>query len=787
MTRRIKVRLPANEMWSESEILSHQIFGTNMLFHTDRLGENSTYPRKIEALGIKSIRYPGGTITEQYFDPSDPDNDRAQNSMDIKDGQNPIKTTKITPLSEYLAYINSIGGYPTLVFPTYRYYDGSNNGLNATAKAEISSFFEKLFSGEYGEFETLNIEIGNEWHQDRFNWSVDQFGLIQSAIAEIISSAADQTSIRESVKIFAQGGRSEYQNSILSQFFKGDKSRYLDGVVTHIYGANETGNPLEIGGQVNKRIEHMESIWKNTLGKNVLTAITEWNVGEDGEENTSINGIMRSAPLLRMFCEMIESGADLVHLWTLQTNSPAGLSDKEGRAGDISPTGYLFDMLLNETMGLNLIDSDNSFKIHDANGDPVGYNFNFHGTARSSLFFSSGTPSALNLHIDASYFLEDAASVYIKILGAAPGTTGVEYNANASFRFITADELSDIIGRDGTINLYLHGYETAVIGVVYDGGVVLDGDWQNSISDTLYGGASSDTILGNLGGDWISGKAGNDYLGGGEGEDSIIGGVGRDTILGGEGHDTLEGGTGDDDISGGEGRDNIFGGDGRDTLSGGEGDDRIHGGSGNDLILFDTKGNFNELGKDLDIIDGGDGVDTLSFEKVGRGVAISTEERSVEIGLNKVVFDDILDFFGSAYPDHFLISGVLQDFYGNDGNDTFTILSGTQNKLVGGSGNDRFIAFNGSSNGLFGGPGDDEFLFFGGRAHYVYFGVGDGFDTIKGFDPVSDRIVFREDVDEDGVRMETANDGTYLTVEDGDSIFFHDMLLNIDDVTLLFL
>ena len=55
------------------KIISQGIFGSNILATRDHLGQGDTFDDVANTLGLQSLRYPGGSLTEHYFDLADPD------------------------------------------------------------------------------------------------------------------------------------------------------------------------------------------------------------------------------------------------------------------------------------------------------------------------------------------------------------------------------------------------------------------------------------------------------------------------------------------------------------------------------------------------------------------------------------------------------------------------------------------------------------------------------------------------------------------------------------------
>jgi serralysin len=176
------------------------------------------------------------------------------------------------------------------------------------------------------------------------------------------------------------------------------------------------------------------------------------------------------------------------------------------------------------------------------------------------------------------------------------------------------------------------------------------GEFENAVgspgSDTLYDNSLANSINGGAGNDTISASGGNDSLFGGTGNDMLNGGVGSDYLVGGAGNDHLDGGADADMVdyssaasgvqvnlalgaaSGGAGSDSLvgieyvqgsnfndvlvgsakpgllLGGSGNDRLEGGAGLDTLDGGAGDDRLIYS---------EGLDYAIGGAGADTMDF------------------------------------------------------------------------------------------------------------------------------------------------------------------------------
>ncbi|KIC48212.1 calcium-binding protein [Tateyamaria sp. ANG-S1] len=814
MSENNTVTFVIENLGAASETLGEEHFGANMLFHADRTDEGSDFVNLIEDSGITSIRYPGGTIAEQFFDLSNPNQEFVSNYFDVRAGRPNIETREVLPLSDYLEFVHGIDGQVTIVLPTFRYFDDTTRTLSSNAEAEITQFVTALLNGEFGPVSDFNFELGNEWYQSNFDWTAAEFGHLQAEIARMVAEASEALGMRNRVDIFAQGDADPQDNAVLASYFGGTYSAYLDGVLAHIYGANSRGNTLGIGGAIQPRLDTMMQPWESLSEAELLLAITEWNVGESGEDSTLINGLMRSAPLLRMFAELVQSDIDMAHIWSVQTAGPAGLSGREGTGSDWSPTGYLYNMLIDGALGSTLVDTGASFRLRDETNAVVGYTYTFSQNGRTDIFFSSGVAYDVSVGVNLSDWLVGATHVYASVLTSAPGTTGTEHHATASLEFVTGLNQLLSLGSSSGLSFEIGSYETVQLTITYGTGIDLQADQQVAIPDTLTGSQLGDTIDGGMGSDTLMGLGGRDSLVGGSGDDFIFGGHHHDTILGGQGDDSIEGGDGRDSLQGGEGNDSIYGGTWNDSIWGGNGSDSLTGGLGNDHI-FGEEGNdilfggagsdlldggvgsdyvFGDAGNDRIIIDrddslvnGGEGADTVSLATVEAGTTVWTRIGVFEIGIDQILFEEIEVIETTEHADRISLSGRVETVFSLGGSDTLqiwnsenvsvhlgngddTVLAydGHQNLIYGDNGEDLFRIFHGS-NTFFGGFGNDTFEILSPLGTVVGFNEGDGHDTVHHFNVGRDSLLLDAGL-QTSFSVENMQGGSLIRFDDNNSI-----------------
>ena len=669
-------------------VIGAEHFGTNYLFHHDRVGEDSTFPEIMDRVGIDLIRYPGGTVTEEFFDISNPTATTQQSSF----GRNP---RDVTPIQDFLEYAEHSGSKAIIVLPTYRYFDLETREIDPNAEAIIKDFVRDVLSGAYGNAQIDGFEIGNEWYQTRFDWTAEEFGELQSKMGFWINEVIEENPNWADAGVYIQGGRGdddgngiEDDQELAAQFTQ-EELDAVDGLISHFYASTGSGNPLILGGAVNRRLNEAAKYWDTSDETGLELVVTEWNIGGDGPDNTSVTGLMRSVALLNVFSNMVENGVDMAAIWTAQAPGPASLSNKEGD-DYLTSTGYLYRMMRRELVDTQAVDMAQDDNIRAANGDPIGRTYLFESDNKTVIYLASGVGETINLNVDFREYMGADSNVHVTILGAAEGAQATDYRVEASMRTISDGQL----GNDGRNTLTLNDYEVAQIVITNGTGVRLFGDDQNATDDALDGSVHADEIWGFDGADVINGNAGDDLLNGGSGEDVIAGGAGQDTIDGGAGND---------------------------VLSGGDGDDRIVTGAG------------------ADSVDGGAGSDILDYSDNASAVRIYAREGIAEDDDTGTAdsFTNVENFVGSDYADTIFTNQHTNSVDSGAGDDFVRTLGGDNVAVDTGAGNDFVLAEFGSAH-VHLGDGDDKFLAYsadvdvnGGAGRDVIQG-GSGNDTIDG-------------------------------------------------------
>jgi Ca2+-binding RTX toxin-like protein len=335
------------------------------------------------------------------------------------------------------------------------------------------------------------------------------------------------------------------------------------------------------------------------------------------------------------------------------------------------------------------------------------------------------------------------------------GTSNINGTGNALINKITGNSASNTLyGGDQNDTIDLGGNSTV--------------NW-----DYAYGGPGDDTITGGTGWVQISGEAGNDtidvsgagvntgkytYVQGGADNDTITGSLGIDYLYGDGGNDTINAGDGNDIINGGAGTDTIDAGAGNDTITSGngEGPDGIDGGADSDtlslnrsssaavnIVDFSSPAVLQTLGDGTTVVN----VEQITFSSGTGGDTITSSNHSGGASSNSVSGgggDDTLiaaasgaTLYGDAGLDHLTGSGVNDNLYGGDQNDTIDLGGNSTvywDYAYGGAGDDTITGGTGWVQ-VSGEAGNDTIDVSGAGANtgkYTYVQGGADNDTITG-------------------------------------------------------
>lgn len=473
-----------------------ELFGANILSSRDEIGEEGTYDEKAEALGIEHIRYPGGSLTEDYFNLRDPDKEVA---VDPDTG----KEVELIPYSDFMAYAEENDIDVTVVLPTRNYLsqhtDENGNRFEAIDDQVLRIFIKDTLDGEYGAPTIRAFEIGNEyWGSGEM--TAMEYGRVSSRMAEIIQdeiSKHPEADLYEDIDLLVQNGQNygssrlsadyahhglgedqlaalnaDYElelsnedyiyNSgqvawpkvmnelIISSFDKESEIEAVDGLALHIYskGADKP-NSRDFD------LRTVEQIWDEKFGE-LDKYITEWNL--KASRNWDVDnqyGLKQAHEMLNMTEEFVSHGVDAAHVWAIQQNNLTNLAGNEGDEGPLNVPGEMFRMMNESLVDTHpvVLDADNPDEHEHITEDTSVHTF--YGADKFVTFITSNSEDPTRTSVDFSQIVDHPGTVHLEVLGVAEGDSATSYLSEAE---VTRLDPAEVL-QNGVLTLELDAYE----------------------------------------------------------------------------------------------------------------------------------------------------------------------------------------------------------------------------------------------------------------------------------------------------------------------------------------
>ena len=707
---------------------------------------------------VSSMRFPGGTLTENFFKAVvDPQATgwQPKNALTIDTPFGVASgTDRPTSVRDFLNICHTYGGEMTFVMPTLRYFVDGAPMWNATTAKEVADFVTAMLSEAFDKGVTIRaIELGNEWWGQGITAS--QYGEIASNLAATVQSAetafynaklagsVDMSGWHSPdilVQIGTRANDDIESRDILAQFNTLAEREAVDGFVTHRY---VTAGFAEINDAwVRNSIYTFDSLGGQLTGtgwkplNDMISRVSEWNILDGGADT----GLKAYSTIVAIVGELAHFGIDTADIWSAEdrnsfslTRHTAGSTEGDVYLG-LSFVGEAFRMMKESLPGKTWMElyskpADNNPANYSWHGDSVaGFNqFDtdalgveaFSGDHEVVLFVSNRTETTNAVDLDLAGMIGSNYSAWATRVGAASGSDPV-----SNFGVPIVTNLSG---------------DNFLVGGLMPGTITLAA-WE-TLRITITIGAFGQTILGYNDADALFGGKYGDLIDGRDGDDVLQGNGGADTIFGNFGNDRVDGGIADDVLSGGIGKDSVFGGDGADTVQGGLGDDSMAGGLGVDTLIF-----VGSLAVSVNLT-------VTTAQTTGYGSDIIVEFENVQSGTGN---DSIT---GGA------TANLLQSIAGDD-----TLAGGGgADSLFSDVGNDVLYGGGGTDN-LYGGTGMDV-LYGGANIDAFWFAADDGQDVIKDFQDGIDKIHFSSPgVSFASLQFATVTGGVRVTYDVGDFV-----------------
>ncbi|MGR3377413.1 hypothetical protein [Salipiger abyssi] len=486
--------MPPLHLSGLSEPIGAELFGANILAHRDSLEEEARLSTLVEELGVTAMRYPGGSLTEVYFDIANPD---AATVYHRDTGE----SRDFIAISDFFGFAEAHDLPVTLVIPT-RDQLSEDRDANGDRYAEVDEealrgFVHDTVSGAYGGAEIQAFEIGNEYWGSGL-MSAAEYGRVASEIARIVddelaglSGAHPQAA---AVEIVVQMGTNfgvssldeDYQTAasateilddlnarydleldgevirgngdvnwievnnhiVMSYFDEPPETEAVDAIAGHVYSKEPA-----VDGQRSLMLDAISETWgEDPRFAELETYVTEWNQsGHTGHfERDEDYGLFQAHEMLNMTEEFARAGVDQAHVWPMLQNSDNALST--GHSHDaLSPAGRFFAMMSQELPGKTMLDF-NAADPRETEAELPNVDLHgFYGDGEVTFYIASTAQVPSETLIDTAQLFHSAETVGARRLGVEQGDAPGSNSATAVLEELDPEE----VFIDGYINAEL--------------------------------------------------------------------------------------------------------------------------------------------------------------------------------------------------------------------------------------------------------------------------------------------------------------------------------------------
>ncbi|MEP4199063.1 MAG: calcium-binding protein [Aliishimia sp.] len=563
-------------------VISDDHFGVNVVTTYDQeFGQNeSELSSLVSEMGANTLRFPGGSATENYFDMTDP------NSAVSADPDSPA----LLPMDDFFSAAGNINVDVQLVVPTRVGFQdsavealrkdeyGERDQLEASYLSDVETFVREAFAQAAANgVDITTLEIGNEfWGSGQM--TAAEYGWLAGRLAVHLEDILQDLGLNDTVTIAAQSTASssdiyaprddvhnfiETVNGIeelrsqayVDKHFNGiPPSHYepvtipgqgsaagqlnamiaeinavpgaaaaLDGVILHLY--QRKGLDGVDGGRayVFDQLENFETrLDRPTDAPAMSYHLTEWNVSTGNHDDNA--GLQHASMLIETMYEMAIHNVTDAQIWPLTFNAAQGTSLVDLNDNRLAIAGEMFKLMSESLPDLTPILDWSVEDVIDIHG--------FANNWRVVLFVSERTGEAQSdIQLHTGNVVESTKYVMTMTELWDGGAGGDDDRAEpvitqSDGRTVLGDQI--VFDLNDWANLRI---ELTAVGAGHD-------------EVNTYGG--DDRIFTYGGQDRVSTEEGNDYIHAGNGDDRIWAGAGNDHILGGFGDDTITGGSGRD-------------------------------------------------------------------------------------------------------------------------------------------------------------------------------------------------------------------------------------------------
>jgi hypothetical protein len=476
------------ELYTFFGLAKEGLFGGNILASRGDLVGRGSYDEAIEGLNVNGLRYPGGALTEEYFDITNPDASTVTSALTGE-------TSDFIPISDFLAYAGANGQDVTIVVPTRGLVSEAPNSsedlIHHVHHEELTSnlrgFVHDLTTGVYGDANIVAIEVGNEyWGSGGMNaveyghvasemaWIIndelklvsEEYGIDTSGIGVLVQSGYNFGTSRisndyegweshdviddlldqypqvnlsyDNIRNNGDVNWTEVNNElIIMAFDTPEKLAAVHGVLGHVY---TYGTEHEDAGAY--QLSVIEDTWLNLPGfENAEIHVTEWNQkSTDGLDNNADYGLFQAHEMLHIVENFIEAGVDQAYVWPLIQNTSNALSTGMEYSGPTAP-GQFFAMMSENLPGKAVIDFTPEYYRGSEYEAGTADVHAFAGRGEMVFYLASIADETTVTYIDLSNYVAGFEAMEVSVLGVVPEQSPGDNHSNIEIQQLEATEV----------------------------------------------------------------------------------------------------------------------------------------------------------------------------------------------------------------------------------------------------------------------------------------------------------------------------------------------------------
>lgn len=621
--------------------VTEDMFGLNALFTVTAPDDAQLFDR-YEDLGVTNLRYPGGSVTEWYFDISDIGGGSHERSSGASQGN----TQTLTPFTDFVELAANLGTDVTLVVPTISGFTQSageallagtygERVIDAGHLENVAEFIQTAVETAQARGVRIDaLQIGNEfWGSGQM--TAAEYGKLAAAMAQVMADTFADMGIPPA----AQPDIVVQTTSSAGTFSPSrDTTLYVEEATGFVYTPHEVSRMDDASAAGLTAVTVASQDTSRPQVREMIAAFDQDSVTVEGTDGQLVDFSLRDAAnALDGVVEhyYLDGGFDAVNTEEQFGFSQLELWNIELGSRDAAQPALDFFITEWNTRKNGDIDVANNRGLQQVSmATEILYEMVTHDVTAAHFW-----PAIFNYSNSGTLILKSAEALTIagegfalmseSLAGLAPvldfsvaGDFAVHGYGNADRQVLLFSERSGAENRleldlSAAITLEADYYRVSWT-ELWDGGAGGTDEMARPVISTteVSGLMTADALdeflltlqswsvlrldiegvdaaeagtavadgagpLGRL----VEGAGFDDRLRGGTGNDTIRGEAGDDNMNGYEGNDLVSGGTGNDLVKGGWGDDTLHGGDGADVLTGDWGDDVLWGGAGDDVVM----------------------------------------------------------------------------------------------------------------------------------------------------------------------------------------------------------